>query len=130
MNEKAFGRAVAEQLNRGLTRLDRDVLDRLAKARESALGAYREPVYARELVHAVEGYGFGWHTVPRLGYLLPVMLLVASLALAFSWQNAPDQDSAGPDVADVDAGLLSSELPLQAYLDNDLDQWLDNTSAQ
>lgn len=130
MNEKMFGRSVAEQLNRGLTRLDRDVLDRLAKARESALDAYREPAYAKEFVYAAEGFGLGWGAVPRLGYLLPVMLLVASLALAFSWQNIPEQSPAGADVADVDAGLLSSELPLQAYLDNDLDQWLDNTSEQ
>jgi hypothetical protein len=113
-----------------LTRLDRNVLERLAKARETALEAHRESVPAREWVFSTEVPGVVRGAAPRTGYLLATLLLLASLALAFSWQNAPDVSDSGPDVADVDAGLLSGELPLQAYLDNDLDRWLDSSSAQ
>lgn len=131
MNEQEFGRNLAAHLNRGLTHINRETLSRLGQARESALGAYREPGKV---------FGLAWsgnNGLPlldaeeerkgRYGYLLPTLLLLATLAFAFSWQSGPVSDEFG-DVADIDARLLGGDLPIQAYLDTSMDSWLDDSS--
>lgn len=126
MNEREFGRAVAGHLNRGLTRINHETLTRLAKGREGALRAYREPAYAAELAWAgVVGGGFR----SRYSYLLPVLLLALALSFSFYWQSRPQDNFVEEvsEVAGIDVGLLSSDLPIQAYLDENEDSWPDDS---
>lgn len=127
MNEREFGRALAGHLNRGLTQIDRNALARLAQGREGALSAHREPAYAGELAWA--GLA-GAHFRGRSGYLLPVLLLTAALSFSFYWQSRPQDNfiEEVSEVAGIDMGLLSSDLPIQAYLDDDEEIWLDDSS--
>lgn len=123
MNEREFGRAVAGHLNRGLTQINRETLARLGEGREKALRLYREPAYAAELAWAgLVGEG----SRGRYSYLLPVLLLAAALSFSFIWQGRPQDNSVEEvsEVAGIDVGLLSSDLPIDAYLDqNNEDSW-------
>lgn len=129
MNEREFGRAVAGHLNRSLGRINHETLSRLAKGREGALLAYREPAYAAELAWAgVIGGGLR----SRYGYLLPALLLAVALSFSFYWQGRPQDNSPEEvsEVAAIDLGLLSSDLPIEAYLDqNSEDSWPDNSAG-
>lgn len=127
MNEREFGRLLAGHLNRGLTQIDRGTLTRLAQGRERALQAWREPARAAELSWAgIAGGSFRG----RYGYLLPMLLLTAALAFSFYWQSLPQDNfiEEVSEVAGIDMGLLSADLPIQAYLDEDEDAWLDESS--
>ena len=55
--------------------------------------------------------------------LLPMTALLLGLAGtgAVYWQNLTRQAN---ELAEIDAGLLSDDLPINAYLDNGLDSWL------
>lgn len=132
MNEQEFGRTLAGHLNRGLTQINRDALDRLGQARERALAAYQEPVDVPEMALSA-GHGMlsgrGRARKGRYAYLLPVLLLLAALTFAFYWQSAPLDDNID-DVADIDARLLGGDLPIQAYLDTSMDSWLENSADQ
>ena len=86
MNEQEFGRTLAGHLNRGLTQINRDALDRLGQARERALAAYQEPVDVPEMALSA-GHGMlsgrGRARKGRYAYLLPILLLLAALTFAF-----------------------------------------------
>jgi hypothetical protein len=56
-------------------------------------------------------------------YLMPIAALVLGLAgVAYMHTPAPS------DIADIDAGLLTDELPINAYLDQGFDSWLKRSS--
>ena len=59
---------------------------------------------------------------PRVGLRITLLaaVAIAAAALAWSWQA----HNASPDIAEIDAALLSDELPINAYLDQRLDSWL------
>ena len=50
-----------------------------------------------------------------------LLALLTTLAGAVAWQSFSAQDT---EIADIDEGLLTSELPINAYLDRSLDSWL------
>ena len=52
---------------------------------------------------------------------LPIVILLATLAAK---ALAPEVD-----LGELDAQLLTGELPIDAFLDEDFDQWLKNASA-
>jgi len=53
-------------------------------------------------------------------YLIPVAALVLGLAgVLYVHSNGTSSD-----IADIDAGLLTDELPINAYLDKGFDSWL------
>jgi len=52
--------------------------------------------------------------------LLPVALLVAGLAGIYAWQ----QNQTLAEIEEIDALLLTDELPLDAYLDRGFQDWL------
>ena len=51
-------------------------------------------------------------------------LLLLSLIGVTYWQTAMQS----MDIADIDASLLTSELPINAYLDSDFEAWVKRTS--
>ncbi len=136
MNEIKFANKICQALNEG-ARLDgargAAVAERLRAARERALERYnprhkaeRAPAlaWARSTsVRVVGGFrGFGGFS---LRVLLPSVLLIAGLVAIYSWQ----QDQRAADVEELDAQLLTGDLPIDAYLDRGFEAWLKKVSS-
>lgn len=132
MNEIKFAHKIRQALNEG-SRLDgksgAHIIERLRAAREQAL-AHRKPerepalAWARSTAVSVIG-GFGGFGGFSLRLLLPTALLVAGLVAIYSWQ----QDQRAADVEELDALLLTGDLPIDAYLDRGFETWLKKVSS-
>ncbi|MEW6690935.1 MAG: DUF3619 family protein, partial [Pseudomonadota bacterium] len=61
-----------------------------------------------------------------LRLLLPTLLLAAGLFAIYSWH----QEQRAADIVELDARLLTDELPLDAYLDRGFEAWLRRTSSR
>ena len=69
--------------------------------------------------------GFGGGLGFSLRVLLPMALLVAGLVAIYTWQV----DQRATDVEELDAQLLTDDLPIDAYLDRGFEAWLKKVSA-
>lgn len=126
-----LGSVIAERLAQSCTNLDHDISERLRVARQQAV-ARRKLASIASAVRAdsVAGSGgeaalqLGGNDAPglwtRLGAMLPLLALVAGL-LAI---DAVQDDSRASDVAEVDAALLTDDLPTAAYTDPGFLQFL------
>jgi hypothetical protein len=125
MNEEIrFANKIRQALNEG-SRLDARVAGRLHEARERALLA-RTPEFAWSASGATGALaGFGGFGGFSLRVLLPAALLIAGLLAIYSWQ----EEQRAADVEELDALLLTSELPIDAYLDRGFEAWLKKVSA-
>jgi Protein of unknown function (DUF3619) len=125
MNEHQFGNKVRQILNQGL-RLEAGAGERLRAARERALARQRpEPAPALAWADNVVGSFGGWGGV-SLRVLLPFAILLAGVSGAYTWQ----QNQRAAEVEDIDAQLLTDDLPIDAYLDRGFQNWLKKTSAE
>jgi hypothetical protein len=122
-----FGRLVAARLSAGTAELSHDVAERLRAARVQAV-ARRRPASLRAATTVSNSGGaatltFGdegqslWN---RIASILPLVALVAGL---FVIQVAQDERRAH-EVAEVDAALLTDDLPPAAYADPGFIQFL------
>jgi hypothetical protein len=122
-----FGRLVAARLSVGAAELTYDVAERLRAARVQAV-ARRKPAALRTVAAVSTSGGaatltFGdegqslWN---RIASVLPLVALVAGLFLI---QMAQD-DRRAHEVAEVDAALLTDDLPPAAYADPGFVQFL------
>ena len=125
-NEQELARKIVLRLNQGLDTIKQGTGYQLQSARQSALDRYREapqPVlglaWADDLAFRVT---HNRHFNAR--NLLGSGLVVLSLIIASCWQIALQAN----DVAEIDAGLLTDELPINAYLDNNFEAWLKRSS--
>ena len=124
MNEDRFGEQVRQLLNQG-TDVDAATAERLRAARDLALSRQRpEPAPAFRWADNVLGSLGGWPGV-SLRLLLPAALLVAAVATLYTWQ----QNQGVAEGAEIDAELLSDELPIDAYLDRGFQDWLKKRGA-
>ncbi|MBK5102974.1 MAG: DUF3619 family protein [Burkholderiales bacterium] len=119
MNEREFGHQIKQQLDRSLN-LEPAARDRLKVARERALTGQRvtEPAFALAWVDALVGRLSGSPASASIA-VAGAGLILALVALQY-WQRSPTVE----EIADIDAALLSSELPINAYLDKSFDTWL------
>jgi len=129
MNEQQFANKIRQVLNQG-TRLETRILERLRQGRERALEMRkpeREPAlgWARVSTDGVIGR-FGGLGGFSFRLLLPMTLLVFGLVAIYSWQ----QDQRAADVEELDAQLLTDDLPMDAYLDRGFEAWLKKTSSR
>ena len=117
MNENEFGAKLKPWLDRSADGVGEMQATRLRSARLRALDAYREPVRLLGLVTVSAGTAQTLHysVFQRSLLWLPVAVLVAVLAM---------QSVSEPDLGDLDAQLLSQELPPDAFLDQDFRSWL------
>ena len=126
MNELQFDNRIRHLLNQG-TRLEPAVAERLRAARERALAAQRQP--ETELVPAWAG-GAAAALSGLAGFslrvLLPVLLVLLSAAALYGWQEG--QRSA--EVEQIDAELLTDDLPIDALLDRGFEAWLKKHAAR
>lgn len=123
-----FGRRVAARLEAGAHELPYDVSERLRAARTQAL-ARRKRVAGLRTAATVSASGvLTAHEHVSLWSLaasvLPLLALVAGLVLIHSIQN----ERRANEVAEVDAALLTDDLPPSAYADPGFVQFLKQTA--
>ena len=125
MNEPQFGDKVAHLLNQGL-RLDERKLARLRAAREQALQRQR-PETESVLAWAGNMVGDlgGWSGL-SLRLLAPVIALGVAVSAIYTWQ----QNQRAAEVEEIDAQLLTSDLPIDAYLDRGFQNFLKTRAAE
>ncbi len=123
MNEMQFGHRIRQLLTQG-TQVRPDVARQLAAARMRALERQRAEVTGFAWADNVVGRMGGWSGF-ALRVLLPIALLVGSGAALYSWQ----QNRLAAEVEEIDAQLLTDDLPIDAYLDRGFQNWLKKRAA-
>ncbi len=126
MNEQQFANKLRLVLDQGTQRIDPTVVERLRAARERALSARRsEPVpalaWADNVLGRVGGFGGLW-----LRLVLPAIFVALSVAGIYTWQ----QNQRLAEIEEIDAELLTDDLPIDAYLDRGFQEWLKKRAAR
>jgi hypothetical protein len=123
-----FGRRVALRLEAGTDELSYESRERLRAARVRALSV-RKPT---EVAPVVVGRGgsatlaLGEHSwFHRIGSVLPLVVLAAGLVLIHVSQS----DGRASELAEVDAALLTDDLPPAAYADPGFVQYLKSSGG-
>jgi len=128
MNEKQemqFGHRIHQVLNQGIT-VRPDIAQRLEQARERALARQRpEPAPVLAWADNVAGRVGGWGGL-ALRVLLPLAMLLGSAAAIYTWQ----QNQRAAELEEIDAQLLTDDLPIDAYLDRGFQNWLKKRAAE
>lgn len=123
MNEPELGKEITRLLDRGLDNIGQDTLQRLQAARRASL----ENCQVSETIFTTGGgmsahSGHDWHF--NTGRILSLLALLLALAGVAYWQTPLQQ---GDDIADLDIMVLTDELPVDAYLDDEFGEWLDHS---
>ena len=126
MNEHEVAGKIVHQLNAGLGTLRQGTAYQLQSARQAALGRYRE---APQPMFGLAWAGEAAFRVSHSAHfnarnLLALGLLVLSLVGVTYWQLVIQAN----DIADIDASLLTDDLPINAYLDSNFEAWLKRSS--
>ena len=123
--QKDFAQKVTATLDWGLSRIEDEKLNRIRAGRQKALDAYREPVRILGLV-TVSGQTLNISTwIRKPLFWLPVLAVIAAVAVYSFSATDNIYDEAG---GEFDAQLLTSELPINAYLDKDFATWVKESS--
>jgi hypothetical protein len=123
MNEDQFAYRLRHELNRAAD-LDPRVLARLREAREAAL---RRHPGDRAANVALAGGALGRVGAPlAVRVLAPVIVLAVACVALLTWQ----QNQRAAELEELDAQLLSSDLPIDAYLDPGFVTWLKRRASQ
>ncbi len=119
MNEREFGYQIKQYLDRTLD-LKPAELKQLKVAREQALLRQRtsEPAFALAWVDAVVGRVSDSPAQASIA-VAGAALILALVGMQY-WQRPPTVE----EIEELDAALLTSDLPINAYLDNSFDSWL------
>ena len=125
MNEQYLGYRVRQILNQDLA-MDQKKLARLKAAREQAIARQRIASPRMALAWAdnlTGGLGGGSGSVISR-FLLPAAMLILGLVAINAWQ----QSQTVQELVDIDSAVLTSDLPIDAYLDRGFDAWLKRSS--
>jgi hypothetical protein len=132
MNEIKFANKIRQALNEG-SHLSGDrgahIVERLRAARERALERRklaREPSFAwahSSATAVIDGFGSAG------GFSLRLLLATAMLVVGLVTMYIGQQDQRAADVEELDALLLTDDLPIDAYLDRGFETWLKKVSA-
>ena len=123
MNEQELAKKLTTYLGKSIADLKPGIAYRLQLARQKALAHVSEPRRVGEF--ALAGSGSGTLT-PRRHFLadariwIGVLLLVGGALYYQYWQSMQQVR----EIAETDAAILSSELPIEAYLDRGFRNWL------
>ncbi|MDO5692527.1 MAG: DUF3619 family protein [Pseudomonadota bacterium] len=129
--QNRFGLRVAARLSAGAESLPHDIGERLRVARQQALARRKQPVASLRqqtatdvLSHgATATMGFGHDGLGFWGRLASAALVLA-LAVGLVTINLVQEDGRTMEVADLDAALLTDDLPPEAYADPGFLQYL------
>lgn len=115
--EDRFGQRVAQRLSSGALELPHDLSERLRAARVQAV-AKRKPALRPQTSSVVIAngstavHGGGWW-YSRIGAVVPLIALVAGLFVISAMQD----ERLASEAAEVDAALLTDDLPPSAFTD-------------
>ena len=128
-DQDRFGRRVAARLTLGMAELPYEVSERLRAARTQAM-ARRKLVSAQAAVPSIVASGGGTATLGgrdesvswwnRVASALPLLVLAGGLVAIHAIQN----DQRANELAEVDAAILTDDLPPAAYADPGFTQFL------
>jgi hypothetical protein len=117
MNENDFAQKLKPWLDRSAQQLGEIESQRLRSARLRAMDRWREPVRLLGLVPVNAGLAqtLRYQVIQPALLVLPIAALLVALAL---------QSAGEADLGEIDAQLLTQELPPDAFLDQDFRSWL------
>lgn len=123
--EVNFAYKIRNALNEHLDTLPVSTTDRLASARKNALAVKRNnhsplAVPFRALAGGIGGFVQSSSWLNRAALLVPLIALIVGLSGMYSLE----QQQRLTETADIDAAVLSDELPLNAYLDRGFSAYL------
>ena len=121
-----FGQASAALLRQSTQSIPQGVKDRLYAARMKAI-SLKKPEKVRIQKTVLVGSGRNWTSGSNglwdsMGWIAPLVVLVFGLIGIAQWQD----DSRINDIAEVDAALLSDDVPPDAYADSGFMAFLKN----
>ena len=124
MNETETAKKITAYLDTGTAGLKAGTAYKLQLARQAALAAMGEPARSSELVLAgtAGGRSLGGGR-PLLGdarLWIGILLIVGGFLAFQNWQAAQQTG----EIVETDAALLTSDLPIEAYLDRGFQNWL------
>jgi Protein of unknown function (DUF3619) len=126
MNEHETAKNITGYLDRGTAELKAGTAFKLQRAREQALARLSAPAqHAPQL--AMAGPGGRWFGQRRFfadARLWIGVLLIVGGVLGYQYWQAEQQAQQARDIEETDAAILSSELPIEAYLDQGFEAWL------
>jgi hypothetical protein len=127
--ELNFAYKVRHALNEQAENLPAATVDRLSAARKTALSRRKKASPLRAFVpqRVLAGEAGAFLDAPlsllgRMGLALPLVIVALGLAGIYQFEH----DNRINDYAEIDAAVLSDELPLSAYLDNGFNAYLAN----
>jgi hypothetical protein len=125
-NERELADKIVRRLSQGLDTIKQGTVYQLQAARQAALDHYREapqPLFGLAWAgEAAFRIGHSRHVNARSLAIAGLMAL-SVVAVAY-WQLVVQAN----DIAEIDASLLTDELPIDAYLDKNFDVWLKRSS--
>ena len=118
-----FAVKIVTLLDPATKQIDGEIAAKLLEARKEALAHFQGnparawmPQWAMAAMdHVMEPFGNNL----RAGFVL--LALFVSIVGVIAWQTTNQQ---GSEIAEIDVGLLTDELPINAYLDKGFDSWL------
>jgi hypothetical protein len=131
-DDKQFARKLSAYLDRGNAGLKAGTAYRLQQARARALSRLAETAPARDVTlagaHGLAGGGTATGRPGRRGHPLwanrvlwiGIALIIAGGIFYREWEAAQQTQ----EIAETDAAILSSDLPIDAYLDQGFQVWL------
>jgi hypothetical protein len=118
-SENLFAKKVIRHLESAATQVDNANLHRLRQSRERAMNAYREPQRILGLITVGAPFIQAFDRVRErpLAWLAPLALLIG-----LGWYGLANDNSA--ELGELDAAILSSDVPLNALVDRDFNNLL------
>ncbi len=116
---------ITPYLDQATADLKAGIVYRLQLARADALARLSDPqrVIAPELAHALAGAGIASRPNPRFNFRLWLGIAAFVIVAGFGWQQwRTFQDTR--EFEELDTQILSSDLPIDAYLDRGFQNWL------
>ena len=119
-----FAYKLRHALNEHADHLPSSTADRLASARKLAIS--RKKPHAASAIRQSQlagglGSFFSFSFLGRMGVVVPLLALVIGLAGVYQYE----EEQRIAELAELDAAVLSDELPLTAYLDNGFNAYLE-----
>ena len=121
-NDKEIAGKITAYLDAGTKELKSGTAYRLQQARAAALARLHEPMRAPDMALAGGGgtVGGGRPFYAQVRFWIGVALIAAA---GFGWQQWQVYQAIN-EAEEIDAQLLSSDLPIDAYLDRGFQAWL------
>ena len=131
-NDDDFAKKITAYLDQGTANLKAGVAYRLQSARQEALARLADPERAASLglagAHSGGGSGtLGGRSFWTSGRLWIGVAMIAAAGFGYQQWHAYQQLN---DLEETDAAILSSDLPIDAYLDRGFQNWLKRTGDE